>query len=205
MGLHKREYRNYREYVAHQVRKLDKENVHKNLSRKFKSRMYKFMEKFKKFVHHFEGDAILCLGARLGDEVLAFRNLGFPESVGIDLNPGPDNQYVIKGDFHDIPFENASFQAVFTNSLDHAWDLKVVSKEAGRVLKKDGIFICDVPFAFGDHIHLVDLPSDAQFESIVWDGINDFIGEFGEHFTVIEKMGNREKGNHHVILVMKKK
>jgi hypothetical protein len=48
----------------------------------------------------------------------------FAFSVGIDLNPGPRNGYVLHGDFHNIIFADASIDAVYTNALDHSFDLQ---------------------------------------------------------------------------------
>ena len=49
---------------------------------------------------------MLCLGARLGTEVRALHNLGY-FAIGIDLNPGVDNPYVLMGDFHKLVFPTA--------------------------------------------------------------------------------------------------
>ena len=46
---------------------------------------------------------VLCLAARIGTEVKAFLDLGC-FAIGIDLNPGTDNRYVVHGDFHDLQF-----------------------------------------------------------------------------------------------------
>ena len=47
------------------------------------------------------GTSVLCLGARLGAEVQAFIDLGC-FAVGLDLNPGEDNRFVVHGDFHKL-------------------------------------------------------------------------------------------------------
>lgn len=49
------------------------------------------------------GMTVLCLAARIGTEVKAFFDIGC-FAVGIDLNPGENNRYVVYGDFHDIQF-----------------------------------------------------------------------------------------------------
>jgi SAM-dependent methyltransferase len=84
------------------------------------------------------------LGARLGEEVVAFRELGFPETIGIDLNPGANNPYVTKEDFHKTSFANNSFNTVYTNSLDHSWDLESFAKEVHRILTPGGVLILEL-------------------------------------------------------------
>jgi SAM-dependent methyltransferase len=89
----------------------------------------------------------LCLGARMGEEVSALRDIGF-DAIGIDLIPNPP--LVIEGDFHDIKFEDNYFNFVYTNSIDHGFDLEKMFKEATRVLMPSGIFLVDfAPQAFG--------------------------------------------------------
>ena len=92
---------------------------------------------------------VLCLAARLGGEVWAFRDLGC-FAVGIDLNPGQGNSCVHYADFHDLPYSENCVDIVFTNSLDHAFDLGRVMKEVKRVLKADGRFILEADPGGGD-------------------------------------------------------
>ncbi len=81
---------------------------------------------------------VLCLGARTGAESLGAERAGFTGSVGIDLHPvGPTVQ---QGDWHDLPFADASFPNVYCNSLDHCLDLDKLTAQVKRVLIKDGRF-----------------------------------------------------------------
>jgi SAM-dependent methyltransferase len=102
------------------------------------------------------GKVCLCLAARLGTEVRAFRELGL-FSVGIDLNPGEKNRYVLHGDFHDLQFPSDSVDVVYTNSLDHALDLTKLLSEVNRVLRTGGTFLVEAmkgtetPEGFGDY------------------------------------------------------
>jgi len=82
---------------------------------------------------------VLCLGARCGGEVEGFIKAGY-FAVGIDVNPGPGNRYVMHGDFHDLQFADQSVDMVYTNSLDHAYDMRKLLGEVYRVLKPCGIF-----------------------------------------------------------------
>ena len=88
------------------------------------------------------GATVLCLGARSGAEVLAFLDRGC-FAVGIDLNPGAHSSSVLYGDFQKIQWPAASVDVVFTNSLDHAFDINVVLGEIIRVLSPSGIVIVE--------------------------------------------------------------
>ena len=60
----------------------------------------------------------LCLGARTGQEVVALKELGVENSIGIDIVPHEPN--VIKGDIHDLDFKDETFDFVYTNIIDHS-------------------------------------------------------------------------------------
>src|SRR3546814_7440693 len=59
----------------------------------------------------------LCLGARTGQEVVALEELGL-DAFGIDLVPCPP--HVEAGDIHNLRFEDASFDLIFTNIVDRS-------------------------------------------------------------------------------------
>ncbi len=112
------------------------------------------------------GKKVLCLGARMGAEVKAFLDLD-AFAVGIDLNPGPGNPYVLCGDFHELQFPSKSVQIIFTNSFDHSFDAEKVLSEIKRVLEADGVFILEA----------VDSSqrNPGFYESFWWDSIEDLI------------------------------
>ena len=87
-----------------------------------------------------KGAAVLCLGARLGAEVRAFHDCGC-FAVGLDLNPGRQNRYVLNGDFHELQFPRASADVIFSNSLDHVFAVDRFIAEIRRVLKPGGRLI----------------------------------------------------------------
>lgn len=89
------------------------------------------------------GLRVLCLAARMGGEVRAFTQLG-ALAVGVDLYPGKDNKYVLTGDFHHLQFASHTFDIVFTNSMDHAFDLGAVAREVCRVLVPGGQFYLEI-------------------------------------------------------------
>jgi SAM-dependent methyltransferase len=86
---------------------------------------------------------VLCLAARLGTEVRAFIDQG-AFAVGVDLNPGKENHWVVVGDFHRLQYADASVDVVYTNSLDHVYDIERVLAEVRRVLKPGGAFLLEV-------------------------------------------------------------
>lgn len=84
----------------------------------------------------------LSIGARVGQEVAALKQVGVSDAVGIDLVPYPP--LVVKGDFHAQPFENETFDFEFSNVFDHAlYPWKFVG-EIERTLKPGGICVLHV-------------------------------------------------------------
>jgi len=65
-------------------------------------------------------------------------------AVRIDLNPGRDNRRMVVGDFHALQYADASVDVVYTNSLDHAFELERVLAEVRRVLKPEGTCLVEV-------------------------------------------------------------
>jgi SAM-dependent methyltransferase len=88
------------------------------------------------------GTRVLCLGARLGAEVAAFRDLG-AFAVGVDLNPGTDNPWVLYGDFHDLEYPDACLDLIYSNSLDHCLEPGKVLAEVRRLVRTDGHFLVE--------------------------------------------------------------
>lgn len=155
----RRSYATYDDYVAHQSSKLDKilDRLHETEG-----------EDLAEFRRRFEGCAalkdarnVLCLGARLGTEVRALIDLGH-FALGIDLNPGKDNFLVLPGDFHNIVFADASVDAIYTNTLDHVFDLDKLMAEIRRLLRPGGIFVTDLLLGFDEEF----VPG--QYESMAW-------------------------------------
>jgi SAM-dependent methyltransferase len=88
------------------------------------------------------GASALCLGARFGGEVRGFLDIGC-FAVGIDLRTAPESKHVLFGDFHSLQFPDACVDFVYTNSLDHAYDITAVLAEINRVLKPSGRLLVD--------------------------------------------------------------
>ena len=88
------------------------------------------------------GWRVLCLGARLGGEVAAFRDMGC-FAIGVDLNPGPDNPWVLYGDFHKLEYPDRCLDAVYSNSLDHCLEPEKVLAEISRLLRPGAYLIIE--------------------------------------------------------------
>jgi SAM-dependent methyltransferase len=162
-GLRKRDYASYDEYVVHQQQKLD-ETL--KLQGGFSNRVIahyrlKFYRRFRHLVGLLPKSAVIvCLGARLGTEVEVLHDLGFTNAYGVDLNPGPDNPLVRVGDFQQLDIADSTVDLVYTNCVDHAFDLDAFFAEHARVLRPDGYALYELPEVNSD--------GPAPFESVVW-------------------------------------
>jgi predicted methyltransferase len=136
MTIQHRQFDDYEEYVQLQGGKARAQRDHllKVLPRDTAS----FRKVFADVKRFLRPGPVLCLGARSGAEVNAANDTGFKGSVGLDLHPVGKN--VQQGDWHAMPFADASFPNVFCNSLDHCLSLDKLAAEVQRVLTPDGIF-----------------------------------------------------------------
>ncbi len=135
MALIHRTFRSYDEYVHQQGRKARR---HRDaLLAGVPKSIRQFAGAFREAQLFLHAGPVLCLGARTGAEVIAATQAGHHGSVGIDLYPlSPD---VITADWHALPFSDASFPNVYTNSLDHCLDLDRLTAEIRRVLTSTGV------------------------------------------------------------------
>lgn len=137
-GLRRRSYSSYEDYLMHQKDKLRYKDLY-NYDLKFRSTL---RERLENLDISWPNKTVLCLAARIGTEVKSFLDLGC-FAIGIDLNPGENNRYVVYGDFHDIQFPSHCVDVVFTNSLDHAFTIEKMVNEIRRVLKPQGLLIVE--------------------------------------------------------------
>jgi SAM-dependent methyltransferase len=176
-GFRRRRFRTYADYVARQKAKLAK----LDLSRYDVNYRRVLGERLAGLGLVRPGASVLCLAARLGTEVKAFLDLGC-FAVGIDLNPGPENRYVLHGDFHDLQFATASADVVFTNSLDHVYSLDRLLGEIARVLKPGGLLIVEAGIGSGAG------KSPGHYESFWWSAVDDLISPFeAAGFTLMRR------------------
>lgn len=180
-NFQKRKYLKYEDYVAHQISKLKYLNL-TEYNLKFKNVL---LDRYKEDKSDISGKNVLCLGARSGAECQAFIELG-GFSVGIDLNPGVSNPYVVTGDFHNLQFSDASVDFVYTNALDHTFDLEKVINEVSRVIKPKGIFYAEIVKGTNDD----DGRAPGEFESAWWDSANSLINKIESLGFISDRRSN---------------
>lgn len=191
----RRDYQNYQEYTTHQAQKF---NEILSMYGGFPSRTIvtwrrRFFARFKHLLPLLSPAAvILCLGARQGTEVEVLRDLGFTNAYGIDLNPGPDNPYVVAGDFMHLKETNQSIDCIYTNCVDHAFDLAPFLAEHQRVLKPAGLVIYDLPRYSGTR-------SPGAFEAIGWKSEDEIISKIRRAFKSL-LISRAEKKWHWLLL-----
>jgi len=164
--LVQRNYASYDQYVKHQASKLDR--VIDRLRETEDEDFAEFRRRFDQCEQLGGARSVLCLGARLGTEVRALHSLGY-FAVGIDLNPGEENTFVLPGDFHHLVFADDSVDAIYTNTLDHVFDLAKMTGEVNRILRPGGIFIADVLEGFEESF----VPG--AYESTHWRDVGTFL------------------------------
>jgi SAM-dependent methyltransferase len=171
----KRGYDSYEAYLEHQKAKLETHDFGR-YDEEFRTTL---RDRLSALEIEWPGRSVLCLAARIGTEVKAFLDLG-AFAVGIDLNPGVDNRYVVHGDFHDLQFAPGSIDVVYTNSLDHAFDIDRIAKEVLKVLKPDGVFLVEAVQGRDQGTN------PGFFESFFWKNIEELIRQIeAAGFTVV--------------------
>ncbi|HEX8490961.1 MAG TPA: class I SAM-dependent methyltransferase [Chthoniobacterales bacterium] len=166
-AFQKRSYDSYEAYLEHQKAKLETHEFGR-YDEEFREAL---RERLRLLDFEWQGRNVLCLGARIGTEVKAFLDLG-ALAVGIDLNPGDGNRYVVQGDFHDLQFPPSSIDIVYTNSLDHAFDIDRIAKEVLKVLTPHGVFLVEAVHGRDQQIN------PGFFESFFWKNIDELVRVF---------------------------
>ena len=161
--FHTKEYKSYQDYMTQQISKLDDGLVEKQW---FKNYEIKYPKLLNALIDasglDIKGKSVLCLGARTGTEVETFCNHG-AFAIGIDVNTGNNNRWVVTGDASNIQYPDNCIDIVYTNALDHFLEIDKCLSEIKRVLKPDGYFAL-----------LIGSPEDAEKDrwgSTYWDSI----------------------------------
>lgn len=137
-GIETKNYSNYDEYINHQRSKADFGTAlrQKLLGELWESDCAGFRLNFKPYEEIIkESKNVICLGARVGQEVHVLRELGV-DAIGMDLVEAPP--LVLKGDVHNLEFEDKSFGFAFSNIFDHVLYPEKFISEIERVVKPGG-------------------------------------------------------------------
>jgi SAM-dependent methyltransferase len=163
-SIHYRDYSSYEEYQIHQKQKFDEILKIKGgfTNREILQYRVKFYRRFRDLAKLLPSSAIiLCAGARQGTEVEVLQDLGFEKAFGIDLNPGPYNKYVRQGDFMALECADASIDMIYSNCIDHAFNLEKFLQEHTRVIKPGGFVLYDIAIQSEQ--------GGGAFEAVEWD------------------------------------
>eukprot|EP00249_Psilotum_nudum_P025251 c29548_g1_i1 orf=521-2167(-) len=139
-------FKSYEEYIQLQLNKTLNPKLRKLwTSRDWRRKVDVFSSIFQELVKkNILGAAskALCIGARVGQEVLALKEIGVQDATGIDLVPAPP--LVVRGDIHKHPFKDNTFDFEFSNVFDHALFPAVFVSEIERTLKPGGHVVIHV-------------------------------------------------------------
>jgi SAM-dependent methyltransferase len=166
--LFKKKYSNYEEYISHQKEKTeDPERRKKWLNDEWDEKYNYFFSEYKYVLDKFNikpSGRGLGLGARTGQEVKAMLNIGYLNSIGIDLVPC--EPLVIEGDIHDLPFKTNEFSFAFTNIYDHSLYPDKFLEEIVRTLAIGGIGVIHLQVGMvTDDYGVVDITSTKTIEN----------------------------------------
>lgn len=148
-----RHYDDYEEYIKFQSTKtLDPVKREKWLGVEWRQKIDGFKLEFSKLKSYLTRDKkCLCIGARTGQEVVALKELGVEDVIGIDIVE--HLPHVVKGDMHNLSFEDNSIDFVYTNILDHSIMPEKLFEEVERVLKNNGLFFLQIQFGTDQDIY----------------------------------------------------
>ncbi|MEO5346587.1 MAG: class I SAM-dependent methyltransferase [Magnetococcus sp. YQC-9] len=190
-GITSRDYTDYAEYLTHQKTKWDEMIKSKGGldSKTLIDYRYRFFRRFSHLCTLLPRDAkILCLGARQGTEVEVLRDLGLQDAWGIDLNPGPENPFVKPGDFMHLEAPDHSLDLIYSNCVDHAFDLDGFFREHARALKPNGLALYDLSLGSESSSTMA-----GPFEAVSWEREELIFLMLLKHFRSVIKV-ERESG-----------
>ena len=174
--LRRRVYPSYEAYLSHQASKLSErrdtaERFNEALRQHLPDRLADL---------ELAGAKVVCVAARLGGEVQVFRDRG-AFAVGVDIEPGPGNPWVLFGDMHNLEqFADGVADVVYCNSLDHAYDVAKVALEVQRLLAPSGVWIVEA---------MKDDGRVGDWEVTAWSNVDELITAI-ERDTVLRAVPN---------------
>lgn len=177
MAIYYRTYRKYDQYVKQQGTKATLFADHVNSENG--KRVLRFKRRFKHWRPFLRSGYLLCLGARTNCEVRGAKMAGFDRAVGMDLHPMAPG--MVCGDWHNLPFATGRAASVFTNCLDHCYNLGEMMGEVHRVLRTGGTFLFETHAAYAISEHpwidnVSDMMNIHKYNSMFWDDLDDVIG-----------------------------
>ena len=155
----RRKYKSYEHYLAHQGQKLHSKYGEIEKSDAGYERIIYERYRDNAFIC---GKKVICLGARLGGEVRAFKRLG-ALAIGVDVEPGMKNAHVLWGDVHNLQFPDGAFDVAFTNIVDHLFDVERFVRETWRILNEEGMLIVEATGGGPGQYESIDLTSIEKF------------------------------------------
>ncbi|MDE6141731.1 MAG: class I SAM-dependent methyltransferase [Bacilli bacterium] len=130
-----------------------KERQEKLLKGETKSHRFSEKPMMKSMLSSLKRKRILMLGCGTGEESLLLKEFGASDIIGMDLSSKsikiaketyPDIEFLV-GDMHDLPFEDESFDFVYSSlAIHYSSEPKQVYQEIYRVLKKNGQLLFSV-------------------------------------------------------------
>jgi SAM-dependent methyltransferase len=198
-GFKRRKYLSYSDYLHHQRAKLARLEANDWIVR-YHAAYGPLLRKRLLDDDISGGLSVLCLGARVGTEVEAFLACGC-YAIGVDINPGRENKYVVHGDFHNLVFASNSIDVLFTNALDHSFDLHRVISEMIRVVKPGGLLIAEVMKGALEGNPVID-----EYDCCHWDCIDSLMKELEHAGFRVERrssFGEPWNGDHCVLRAYK--
>jgi len=152
-GIELKSYRDYDDYIIHQKSKANHGSPLRNrlLGELWEPDCEGFRLNFAPYKDILSTcKNALCLGARTGQEVAVLKELEL-DALGIDLVDNPP--LVIEGDVHNLKFEDASYDFIFSNIFDHVLHPDKFVSEIKRVLKPGGYCLLHLSILDRDDAH----------------------------------------------------
>lgn len=82
---------------------------------------------------------VLSIGTPVGQEVFALKEIGVPDSIGLSKKSSPP--LVVAGDAAHQPFDENTFDFIFSGGIEKARKLEELAAEIGRTLKPEGFLV----------------------------------------------------------------
>jgi SAM-dependent methyltransferase len=162
----------YQAYIDYNVKKNSDPEFRDKLIKNRPKKVAFFVDKFRRLGLDYAGKTVLCLGARLGEEVEGFNVLG-AQAIGLDLVPYPP--LVREGDMNKIALDS-TFDLVYTNSFDHVYDIADWVVNVRNVLNPGGMLVLSLfPQVF-----------DEEEEEVAYvEGMDDALAILGQHLRPV--------------------